>query len=809
MTVLARPEVILGGDSGPLDRAIRNASTRLEQAGAKFQRIGTQLSAAITLPLVGVSVAAARATANWETAMVGVRKTVDATDAQIAELGDSFVRMSERIPVASDELANIAAEAGQLGIATENLRAFVETVSALRVATNLGEQAGTSLARLANIMGTAQTDFDRLGSTIVDLGNNLATTEAEIVGMALRIAGAGSQIGLTEAQVLSFAGALSSVGINAEAGGTAISRVMIEIASAVEQGGEALGKFAAVADMTSAEFSERFETDASGAIAAFISGLGELESQGKSTFATLDDLGLGEIRVRDTLLRASNASDIFTEALDRGTRAWDENTALTREAGLFFNRLAARFTTLRNKAANITAELGDALRPAIDRVIQVGDRLLNIARGLIERFAELDPQVRMQVALWAAVAAAIGPVSVAIGTVLTVFGSVLGVIASVGSALAGLALVIVALKNDWLGMGEAASRTWDTVLNTATTALTALLDFAKPIFNFIIGFFAGTVNAAVESWGIIRYEFGRAFDWIRDKAAAIMEKIAAGMALVGRAGKMLAFEIRNALSGGNVDWEEEGSAIGERIARGFAEAFATDYVGAFIDIVRTGIDRAREFIARAIEMLRSMAGGAAEAVAALETAGEALDGVAEGLDDAGETGTAAIRELGNAGESLVSNLSSGFGDLVTGAQDLGDAIHRMAENIIRDLVRIIAQAALTRAILGAVPGGGSILALTSIPARAHGGPVVAGHPYLIGERGPEVFVPSSSGMVVAGAPAAAGGGQGAAAFLDSLLARLPVPRELTPEAAAAVRSERARFAAAVEWAKQDGVRFDR
>jgi phage-related minor tail protein len=36
----------------------------------------------------------------------------------------------------------------------------------------------------------------------------------------------------------------------------------------------------------------------------------------------------------------------------------------------------------------------------------------------------------------------------------------------------------------------------------------------------------------------------------------------------------------------------------------------------------------------------------------------------------------------------------------------------------------------------------------SFPARATGGPVAGGQPYIVGERGPELFVPNGSGNIV-------------------------------------------------------------
>ena len=99
------------------------------------------------------------------------------------------------------------------------------------------------MARFANITQMSQGDFGRLGATIVDLGNNFATTEAQIVEMALRLAGAGDLIGLTEAEILAIGTTLSSVGIRAEAGGTAFSRVFAEMQKAVQSGSKELDTF--------------------------------------------------------------------------------------------------------------------------------------------------------------------------------------------------------------------------------------------------------------------------------------------------------------------------------------------------------------------------------------------------------------------------------------------------------------------------------------------------------------------------------------------------------------------------------------
>lgn len=343
-----------------------------KSVGAGVKVAATAIGGVTTL-MAGAGAAAVRTGIDFESAFAGVKKTVDAPKEVLDGLRQSLIDMSKEMPQSASELANIAEAAGQLGIETDNIGSFTRTMAQLGDATNMvSTQAADSLARFANITGMSQTNFDRLGSTIVALGNNLATTESEITDMGMRLAGAGHQVGMSEAQIMSFSAALSSVGIEAEAGGSAFSTVMSQMQLATEKGGESLDNFAEVAGMSADEFKAAFQEDAASAIIAFIQGLANCEDQGKSAIGILDDMGITEIRQRDALLRAAGASDVFTKALDIGTQAWDENTALANEASQRYETLDSKISMMKNSASALGIQFKDSIDGELRNAVQAG-----------------------------------------------------------------------------------------------------------------------------------------------------------------------------------------------------------------------------------------------------------------------------------------------------------------------------------------------------------------------------------------------------------------------------------------------------
>lgn len=460
--------------------AIYNASEKMISSGQKMEKVGGALTKGITLPILAGAAAVTTAAVKWESDFAGVKKTndevVDSTGKVVysyKDLENGLRGLAKELPSSHTEIANVAEAAGQLGIKTKNVVGFTKTMIDLGESTNMSaEEAATALARLANITGMPQTEFDKLGSVIVDLGNNFATTESEITAMGLRLAGAGHQVGMSEAQIMGFAAALSSVGIEAEAGGSAFSKVMVQMQLAVEKGtgafseleqiangagytigevgqavlnggkplktmasnlgmnSKALSKmykeadksktsledFASVAGMSGEQFSKAFKEDASGAIIKFVEGLGKAEDKGQSAIGVLDSMGITEVRLRDSLLRAAGASDVFKSAVDRGTKAWGENTALTEEANKRYETTESQLKMLKNEAVDVGITFGGPLVKALRDALQATKPMIKTVTNLAESFSNADPKTQQTIVKMIALTAAMGPAIKLTGT---------------------------------------------------------------------------------------------------------------------------------------------------------------------------------------------------------------------------------------------------------------------------------------------------------------------------------------------------------------------------------------------------------
>ena len=420
----------------------------LEKVGKQaFEAIAIAATAATaaTAAVVSASISAGQ---SFESAFAGVKKTTDATASEYEELRQGILAMSEQLPASADEIAEVAEAAGQLGIKKENLLDFTRVMIDLGESTNMtATDSASSLAKFANITNMAADKYSNLGSVIVDLGNNFATTESDIVAMGTRLAASGELVGLSQAQIMALAAAMSSVGVEAEAGGSAMSKLLKNIQVATETGGKSLKKYASVAGMTGDEFKKAFGEDALGATSAFINGLNDTERNGKSAIAILDDMGLTEVRLSNTILSLANANGVMTDAINTANSAWEENTALTNEASQRYATAESQVEMLKNKVNNIGISIYDDLRKPYTEVIalvsdtvsEIGDTIdeSGIFKNVAKNFSkELPTVVRQTKQLGDSVADFAQPFLKVGSWLADNPGLIAGTITSVGSALA-------------------------------------------------------------------------------------------------------------------------------------------------------------------------------------------------------------------------------------------------------------------------------------------------------------------------------------------------------------------------------------
>jgi len=418
--------------------------------------IGRTLSTYVTAPVVALGTAAMKSSIEFESAFTGVRKTVDASEAEFAQLEATVKRMSTEIAADTTEISNVMANAGQLGIRTDALEDFTRVMIDLGNTTDIvAEEAGSTLAKFANIMDMDQGLFENLGSTLVDLGNNFATTESAIMEMALRLAGAGKQVGLSEAQILGFATALSSVGIEAQMGGSALSKALVKMEVAAATGGEALTDFASICGVTEEQFVRMWEADPAAMFQAFIEGLAQMDDEGMSAIAVLNEIGISEVRLRDTLLRSVNATELFASAQKTANKAWAENTALAEEAGKRYATTESKLINLKNKSVLFAQQLGDDLNPTIHSLIDGVD-------DLMDKFMEMDEAERQQVIQTAAFVASIGPALLAVSKLTKGISVVSGgigkfatAVGKAGGGFSGFMSVLGKSPSVWLAVAAA------------------------------------------------------------------------------------------------------------------------------------------------------------------------------------------------------------------------------------------------------------------------------------------------------------------------------------------------------------------
>lgn len=453
---------------------LKNTGKGIKEVGESIDTITKPIQYASTALAAG-GVASAKFAIDFEDSFAGVKKTVDATPEQLAKIKQGIIDLSTTgidgrgaIPQTTTELNELAAAGGQLGISQENIIDFTEVMAQMGSATNLvGEEGAATLARFQNVMGVGQNEIRNIGSAIVDLGNHSATTESEIAEMALRMGKYGSSVRMSAADVLGYSAALSSLGIEAQMGGSAIGRTWLSIETAVASGGEGLTKFAKYSGKSAEEFKEQWNTDSSGAFNGLLKGLQSAEN----LTVALDDLGINNTQDIQAMMALVNGYDLVTESVNRSNTAYQENTALQEEFNAKNETTASKLANTKNNIIEAARSIGETMLPSIQ---DASTTVADFAKGL----SQMSDEQKRAVVNTGATVIAIGAISkVSAGAIKGVGGIVEAVgnikkAFSAGGALAKFAPTLTSI-------GAAAGPAALAVAGIATAAIGGKVAYDK------------------------------------------------------------------------------------------------------------------------------------------------------------------------------------------------------------------------------------------------------------------------------------------------------------------------------------------
>ena len=507
---------------------LQNQANKVSGVASKIgnatESIGRSLTTKLTLPLGVAFTYAGKQFSDFETGLVGVGKTTNMAGKDLKGFGDDIAKMSSVIPVSTNDLLGLAETAGQLGIhGKKDLLEFTRVMAEMGSATNLaGEEGAKQMARFANVMGLdVGKSIRQVGNSVVRLGNNFATSEAEIMDMSSRLAASSMLVGITTPNVLGLATAMSSVGIEAEAGGTAMSTVMTKVDKAVASGGAKLQNFAKVAGMSAEDFAAKWKSKPTEALEDLMKGLDKASKSGGNMNQILDMLGIKGVRESNAVKSLAQNHELLSEAIKQSNNAYNHGNDLAKEAAEAWKTLHAKLTTFKNTLGNIAKDIFSIVAPAlkdmVDKVNELASKWFDLSDSSKKAIGEMVLKI-------GGLLAAIGPVLLIGGKITKTLSPVIGGLSQVGNAFKMFSGSASSALNSFTG-GALSSLAKKTELSVLTAGaklakLSPMVGKAVSLANIGMQalFPAAVIGIALAGLGLLYSKFGTQIDKLLEVA---------------------------------------------------------------------------------------------------------------------------------------------------------------------------------------------------------------------------------------------------------------------------------------------------
>lgn len=510
----------INADLANLKENIKKAVTHklnldIEEAKKNLEGLKTQAIAAIgSIMAISKPISSA---IDFESSMADVKKVVDFSGADdVKKFADGLMKMSREIPLSVNELAQITASGGQLGIAKENLMDFTTTAAKMGVAFDMSaKEAGDNMATMMNIFGMDVKRVGELGDTINHISNNSAATANKIVNALGRIAGNAKDFGLSADAASGLASSFIALGKAPEVAATAINSMLTTLNNADNASDSVKAAFEQIG-IDGKELKQAIIKNPQKALTDFLHALSKIPKESKTGVLTAifgknfgDDISLvtGAIENYDKAMRLS-ADKAKAGSMDREFKSRSETTA---------NNIQQMKSAFNEIAINV----GNIFLPALNLVID-GIKKISYA---FSWFADAFPGV-IKYAFGAVIAlTAFRTALIAKQAVLSITTLMLGNYRKVLQLLPfeclqlGASLkecnIMLRLKNAALSVASSKSTSFIGIIKKMTVSFRALsAAFLSNPIGIALTLIAAAAFAAYKYWDELKAFFSGFFDGI-------------------------------------------------------------------------------------------------------------------------------------------------------------------------------------------------------------------------------------------------------------------------------------------------------
>lgn len=473
---------------------IAQVGDKMKTFGDNLSSVGTSLTRNVTTPIVGVSAAAVKTAADFDSAMSEVSAISGATGSDFDALREKARELGSKTKFSATEAAQGMTYMSMAGWKTADMLDGIEGVM------NLAAASGEDLAVTSDIVTDALTAFGLSAkdsghfSDILAAASSNANTNVSMMGETFKYCApiAGS-LGYSAEDVAVAIGLLGNAGIKSSQAGTTLRKMMTELTGELEISGKAFG------DVTIQT------TNADGSMKDFSQILSEMRVYfGQMTEA--EQASTAELLVGKTamsgLLAIMNATSSDIDKLTNAISNCDGEAE--RMASVMQDNLAGQLTILKSQLQELAISFGDILVPVIRDVV-------THIQNLVDKFNQLDPHTKELIVKIGLIVAAVGPVLIIVGKVISAIGTIMSILPALGGVIStitgGASALFAVLAANPIGL--------------VVAAIAALIAIFVTLWNKCDGFREFWINL----WENVKSIFNKAWEGMKSVFSAVIDFI--------------------------------------------------------------------------------------------------------------------------------------------------------------------------------------------------------------------------------------------------------------------------------------------